>query len=77
MSVMENLDLKCTCGHDLVFTDKGLSCPNCERKKSIIVTRGWKVYKVLAAKNIIVSASYLTEEQVTDLLGNGVDVIVQ
>lgn len=74
---VEEFGLKCTCGHALVFTDKGLSCPNCERPRSLVVHKGWKVYRVLAAKNLIVSATYLTEQQLSALLESGVSVITQ
>jgi hypothetical protein len=73
---VEDFGLKCTCGHALVFTDKGLSCPNCERTRSLIVQRGYKVYKVLAAKNILVSATFITEAQLSILLDSGVSVTI-
>ena len=73
----EEFGLQCTCGHALVFTDKGLSCPNCERPRSLFVQRGHKVYKVLASKNLIVSAPFITEEQLSAILESGVSVIVQ
>lgn len=72
------VELKCnSCGGNLIMSDKGLSCPNCDKEKKLVVKRNWYgCFDILEAKNVFASTKVITAKQMEELSKQGVDVNV-
>lgn len=73
------LELKCnSCGGNLIMSDKGLACPNCDQVKRLVVKRTWYGrYEILEAQNVFSATKSLTAEQCEALSKLGVNINVR
>lgn len=75
MNDVTNVELKCsTCGHDLVFTPKGLTCPVCEVEKKLVVKKVFLGFRAIKAVNVLLDYSFLSIEQLRDIETKGVKI---
>lgn len=74
----DGIELKCnSCGGNLIMSDKGLSCPNCDKEKKLVVRRNWYgCFDIIEAKNVFATTKVITAKQCEELSKLGVDVNV-
>lgn len=74
---MDTVELKCnTCGGNLVITSKGLTCPNCDVEKSLVVKKTLFGFKVIESTNVLLPIPFVTLAQCDELRKAGVEISI-
>lgn len=74
---MDTVELKCnSCGGNLIITEKGLVCPNCDAGKKLVLKKSLFGFKVIESVNVLLHVPFVTLEQADELRKAGVDVSI-
>jgi len=75
--------IKCpNCKTPMTLTDKGLVCPTCSQKRTLLVkSRGTDVFEIIKSQNLGISihptaGKYITEGQLQEIMKKGISVTV-